>query len=112
MTKISEDYSQTSCKRSYICKVTKISKNDLVQTAKKSDKNNLRITAKAHAHFQNLTETHAKFLTDPAKNAGGVAFSQDTQCLYALVKGEPKMTKSKLQNKRQTRNCVYEALCS
>ena len=55
------------------------------ENCKKSDKINLTITAKPHAHIQILTKTPAKFQKDLAKMVG-VAFmhSQDTQCLLCF----------------------------
>ena len=39
------------------------------------------ITTKPHAHLQTLAKTPAKFQKDPAKTAGGVAFTRvDTFC--------------------------------
>ena len=43
---------------------------------KQSDKNNLRITAKPHAHLQTLTKTPAKFQKDPTKIVGGDALTR------------------------------------
>ena len=43
---------------------------------KKVNKNNLRITAKRHAHLQTLTETPTKFQNNSAKTVGGVAFTR------------------------------------
>ena len=42
-------------------------------------KNNLRITAKHHAHLQTLTKTPAKLKKDRAKTIGGVAFARVCQ---------------------------------
>ena len=39
-------------------------------------KNNRRKTGKRHTHLQTLTKTPAKFLKDPAKTVGGVAFTR------------------------------------
>ena len=68
-------------------------------------KNNLRITAKHHAHFQTLTKTSVKFQEDLTKTVGGVAFTGldaicDRQmvaqgitiCLLTLMGGEINIT--------------------
>ena len=47
----------------------------------------MRITAKWHAHLQNLTKTPAKFQKDPSKIVGGV---------HKIPSAD--MTKVKLQN--------------
>ena len=46
-----------------------------VWTAKKNNKNYLRITAKRHAHFQALTKTPAKFQKDSVRS-GEVVFTR------------------------------------
>ena len=59
----------------------KWSKNWLSSNCKKSYKNNLRITAKPHAHLQTLTKPPVKFQKDPDKIVGEVAFIRlDTIC--------------------------------
>ena len=43
---------------------------------RKSDKINLRVTAKLHAHLETLTKTSVEFQKDPNKIVGGVAFTR------------------------------------
>ena len=43
---------------------------------KSERKNNLRITAKYHAHFQTLTKTPSKFRKEQAKTVGRVVYTR------------------------------------
>ena len=48
----------------------------------KSEKNNLTITSKSHAHSDTMKKTHAKFHNNPYKTVRGVALTRGTNCLY------------------------------
>ena len=55
----------------------------------KSEKNNLTITSRSHAHPHTMKKTHAKFHNNPYKTVRGVGLTRGTNCLYCLyIKGE------------------------
>ena len=48
----------------------------LSSTCIKSDKNNLMIISKPHAHFPTMTKPHVKFQKNRHKTVGGVAHTR------------------------------------
>ena len=48
----------------------------------KSDKNDLTILSKPHAHPHTMEKTHAKFHNDWYKTVRGVALTRGTHCPY------------------------------
>ena len=53
-------------------------------TTGKSEKNNLTITSKSHAHPHTMKKTHAKFQNNPYKTVRGVVLTRGTHCLYIV----------------------------
>ena len=53
-----------------------------IQNAEKSNKINLRIISKPHAHLQTMTKTPVKFQKDWHKTAGGVAHTRYPIYIY------------------------------
>ena len=53
---------------------------------KKSDKNDLTIISKPHAHPHTMKKSYAKFQNDRYKTVRGVALTRGTHCLY--IEGE------------------------
>ena len=67
----------------------------------KSNKNDLKIISKPHAHTHTMKKTHAKFQNNRYKTVRGVALTKGTHCLY--IDGEKENTNK--VSKRSVQNC-------
>ena len=76
----------------------------------KSEKNNLTITSKSHAHPHTMKKTHAKFQNNQYKTVRGAVLTRGTHYLY--IKGEKWLSSQCGKSNKKWSNNYIQTTCT